>query len=84
MVREQKIVFPTNCPVCDSALVKAEGEAAWRCDNVNCPTQVVERIMHYASKDAMDIRSLGGANVQKFFDLGLLKDIPGIYHYRLG
>ncbi|OJW79549.1 MAG: DNA ligase (NAD(+)) LigA [Bacteroidetes bacterium 46-16] len=76
---EEKIKFPTHCPVCHSPLVKAEGEAAWRCDNVNCPTQVVERMIHYVSKDAMDIRNLGGANVQKFFDLGLLKDIPGIY-----
>jgi len=77
---EEKIKFPSHCPVCNSQLVKTEGEAAWRCDNVNCPTQVVERIIHYVSKDAMDIRNLGGANVLKFFELGLLKDIPGIYH----
>jgi DNA ligase (NAD+) len=48
--------------------------------NINCPAQVVERIIHFASKDAMDIRSFGDANVRKFYELGFLKDIPGIYH----
>ncbi len=77
---EQDIVFPTTCPVCDEALEKPEEEAVWRCINISCPAQVVERIIHFASKDAMDIRNLGGANVQKFYELGLLKDIPGIYN----
>ena len=54
--------------------------AAWRCISSNCPVQLAERLMHFASKDAMDVRNLGSANVQKFFDLGLLKDIPGIYN----
>jgi len=78
--KETAIVFPTHCPVCGDKLVKPEGEAVWRCVNINCPAQVVERIIHFASKDAMDIRSFGDANVRKFFDLGFLKDIPGIYH----
>lgn len=77
--KETKILFPENCPVCEDALFKPEGEAVWRCINVNCKAQVVERIIHFASKDAMDIRSLGEANVRKFFELGLLKDIPSIY-----
>jgi len=77
---EQQIQFPSHCPACNELLEKQPDEAAWRCININCPVQVVERMMHFASKDAMDIRSLGGANVQKFYDLGLLKDIPGIYH----
>jgi DNA ligase (NAD+) len=51
----------------------------WRCINIECPAQVVERIIHFVSKDAMDIKSFGEANVRKFYDLGLLKDIPGIY-----
>ena len=78
--KEEPIVFPTHCPVCGDKLVKPEGEAVWRCVNINCPAQVVERIIHFASKDAMDIRSFGDANVRKFYDLGFLKDIPGIYH----
>jgi len=76
---EKKIHFPKNCPVCNSKLFKEEGEAAWRCINIECPAQVVERIAHFVSKDAMDIRGFGDANVRKFYDLGLLRDIPGIY-----
>jgi DNA ligase (NAD+) len=76
--KETNIVFPTHCPVCGHALVKPEGEAVWRCVNLNCPAQVVQRIIHFASKDAMDIRSFGEANVQKFFDLGFLKDIRAL------
>jgi DNA ligase (NAD+) len=77
--KEEPIVFPTLCPVCRDKLVKPEGEAVWRCVNINCPAQVVERIIHWSSKDAMDIRSLGEANVRKFYELGFVKDIPGIY-----
>ncbi|MFI5188394.1 MAG: NAD-dependent DNA ligase LigA [Chitinophagales bacterium] len=77
--KEKKIHFPKNCPVCNSKLFKEEGEAAWRCINIECPAQVIERIIHFVSKDAMDIRGFGEANVKKFYELGLLKDIPGIY-----
>lgn len=76
---EKKINFPKNCPVCSSKLFKEEEEAVWRCINIECPAQVVERIIHFVSKDAMDIRGFGDANVRKFYELGLLKDIPGIY-----
>lgn len=76
---EKKIHFPKTCPVCSSKLFKEEGEAVWRCVNIECPAQVVERIIHFVSKDAMDIRGFGDANVRKFYDLGLLQDIPGIY-----
>jgi DNA ligase (NAD+) len=77
---EEVIKFPTHCPVCGEPLEKQADEAAWRCINISCPAQVVERIIHFASKDAMDIRNLGAANVLKFFELKLLKDIPGIYN----
>ncbi|MEP7143101.1 MAG: NAD-dependent DNA ligase LigA, partial [Ferruginibacter sp.] len=76
---ELKIKFPVNCPVCGHNLFKPEGEAVWRCININCKAQVVERIIHFVSKDAMDIKSFGDANVRKFYDMGLLKDVPGIY-----
>ena len=76
---EQEITFPTHCPECGDALYKPEGEAVWRCININCPAQVVERIIHFVRKDAMDIRSLGEANVRRFFELGWLSDVPGIY-----
>lgn len=77
--KEKKIVFPTTCPVCNSKLFKEEEEAVWRCINIECPAQVVERIIHFVSKDAMDIRGFGDANVRKFYELNLVKDIPGIY-----
>lgn len=76
---ERDIVFPKNCPVCKDPLFKPEGESVWRCVNINCEAQVVERMIHFVSKDAMDIRSLGESNVRKFWSLGLLKDVPGIY-----
>jgi DNA ligase (NAD+) len=76
---EKKIHFPRHCPVCGSSLEKPEAEAVWRCNNFDCPAQVVERIIHFTSKDAMDIRGFGEANIRKFVDLGLLQDIPGIY-----
>jgi DNA ligase (NAD+) len=76
---EKKILFPKRCPVCNSELYKETGEAVWRCINIECRAQVVERIIHFVSKDAMDIKTFGAANVIKFYELGLLKDIPGIY-----
>lgn len=76
---EKRISFPECCPVCNTSLIKLEEEAAWRCDNINCPAQVVEHIIHFTSKDAMDIRGLGDALVRKFYDMGLLKKVPGIY-----
>jgi DNA ligase (NAD+) len=77
--KEKKIVFPTHCPACGDELVRVPDEAVLRCVNINCPAQVVERIIHFVSKDAMDIRSFGAANVMKFFDMGFLKDVPGVY-----
>ena len=76
---ETKIIFPTHCPVCGDKLVKPEGEAVWRCVNINCEAQVVERIIHFVSKDAMDIKTFGEANVRKFYALKLITDIPSIY-----
>lgn len=76
---EVAIQFPSECPVCKSVLFKEEGEAVWRCINIECEAQVVERIIHFVSKDAMDIKSFGEANVRKFYELGLLSDIPSIF-----
>ncbi len=77
--QEKKIVFPKDCPVCKMSLFKNPEEAVWRCININCKAQVLERIIHFVSKDAMDIKSMGEANVRKFYEMNLLKDIPGIY-----
>jgi len=77
---ENDIKFPTICPDCGQPLEKPEDEAVWRCINISCPSQVVERLIHFCSKDAMDIRGMGGANVKKFYDLDIIKDIPSLYH----
>ena len=77
---EQIISFPTTCPVCEYILEKEETEAVWRCNNPNCTAQIVERMIHFVSKDAMDIKSFGDANIRKFYELGLLKNIPEIYN----
>lgn len=77
--KEKPIVFPTHCPVCGDELEKPEGEAVWRCSNINCQAQVLQRLIHFTSKDAMDIRGLGEANIIKFYDLGFLRTIPDIY-----
>ncbi len=76
---EQPILFPKNCPSCGQKIYRSEEEAAWRCINMNCPAQVLERLMHFASKDAMDIRGLGGAIIEKLNSLQLLTSIPQMY-----
>ena len=77
---EKKIAFPKNCPVCSSALYKPEEDAVWRCVSLTCPAQIVEGIIHFVSKDAMDIRSFGEANVRKFYEMELLRSIPDVYN----
>ena len=76
---EKKIEFPKNCPVCNNDLFKTEEDAVWRCVNLTCPAQIVEGIIHFVSKGAMDIRSFGEANVRKFYEMGCLKSIPDVY-----
>ncbi len=76
---EMPIVFPTHCPVCSDALFKPADEAVWRCVNISCAAQVVERMIHFVSKDAMDIRGFGEANMRRFYELGIVSTIPGIY-----
>lgn len=78
---EEKIVFPEDCPECNRPLFKTAEEAVWRCVNVSCKAQVLERIIHFVSKDAMDIRGLGESNIRKFFEMGLINSIPDIYAF---
>ncbi len=76
---EQRIEWPAECPVCKGALEKAPDDVMWRCINAACPAQAVERIIHFCSKDAMDIRGMGESNVRKFYELGIVPDLPGLY-----
>ena len=76
---EKDIPIPKECPVCHSKIVKDEGEVAIRCPNVRCPAQVKERIIHFASRDAMDIEGLGEKWVNILVDKGILSDYGDIY-----
>ena len=80
---EQPIVFPQECPVNDTEtpvlLVRAEGEAAWRCPNCVCGAQDLQRIIFHVSKDAMDIDGMGKSIVERFYELGWIRSIADIY-----
>lgn len=78
--KEKIIEFPEHCPVCDTPLVREATQAAWRCPNINCDAQVLQRIIYHVSKDAMDIEGFGKALVQKFYELGWLQNISDVYN----
>jgi DNA ligase (NAD+) len=77
--QEAKSYPPQTCPACQSNVVKEEGEVAYRCINLNCTAQVLERIMHYASRGAMDIEGLGEKNVELLYNQGLIKHFVDLY-----
>lgn len=72
-------VFPTDCPVCGSPLVRPESESVHRCLNLACPARVAGAIEHFASRGAMDIEGLGEQRVELFCELGLLRDVGDVY-----
>lgn len=76
---EKPIVFPKNCPSCDTPLIRIAGEAAWRCPNDNCHEKIMQRLIFHASKDAMDIDGMGESIIRKFYDLGWIRDMADIY-----
>jgi len=76
---ETEIKFPTGCPSCATPLIRQEEEAAWRCPNYHCEAQLVQRMIHHVSKDAMDIDGFGRSYVERFHKLGWLKSIADIY-----
>lgn len=71
--------FPEFCPVCGTAVVRSDEEAAVRCPNVNCPAQIFRSIVHFASKGAMNIDGLGPAIVEALLDSGLIKSVADLY-----
>ncbi len=73
------VIAPEYCPVCKSKLVKIEGEAAIYCENFECKAQVTNRLVHFASRGAMDIEGLGESIIQLFVEMGLLKNFADIY-----
>ncbi|VTY19248.1 DNA ligase [Streptococcus anginosus] len=76
---KEKLEIPKNCPSCNSELIHFEDEVALRCINPRCPAQIKEGLIHFASRDAMNITGIGPAVVEKLFDQQLVNDVAGIY-----
>ena len=80
--KESPFVWPTECPVCESAVFRPEGEAVSRCVNPSCPARIRESVLHFASRRAMNIDGLGEALVGHLLARGLVREIPDLYALR--
>lgn len=76
---EAMFEMPEVCPVCGAMVYREDGEAATRCTGVECPAQIARNIIHFASRDAMDIEGMGPAVVEKFLDNGIISSVADIY-----
>ena len=76
---EKEFTMITNCPICGSVLQKKEGQVDYFCLNESCPTRKIESLIHFASRDAMNIDGLGDKIMEDFFNFGFIKSIPDIY-----
>ncbi|OGW53696.1 MAG: DNA ligase (NAD(+)) LigA [Nitrospirae bacterium RBG_13_43_8] len=79
---EIPVRIPTKCPFCGFSLYKDRNEVALRCDNVSCAAQIKQKILHFASRDAMDIEGLGGSLVEQLVDRGLVRDYADLYYLK--
>lgn len=77
-------VLPSICPSCSAPVIREEGEAAVRCVNPECPAQLLRNVIHFCSRDAMDIEGLGDALVEKFISEGLISNVADIYDITAG
>ncbi|WP_432361056.1 NAD-dependent DNA ligase LigA [Sporosarcina sp. UB5] len=77
---EEPYYMPDNCPVCDSELVRIEGEVALRCVNPQCPAQMKEALIHFVSRNAMNIEGIGERVVDQLYTSGLVHDVSDLYH----
>jgi len=77
---ERPFVMPERCPVCQTAVERRDGEAVARCPNPSCPAQVLERLFHFGSRDAMDIEGVGGRLLAQMLEAGLIRDPADLYH----
>lgn len=77
--RSEPFRMPEVCPACGEPVVRLEGEVAWRCVNSECPPQMLERLTHFASRDAMDIDGLGEAIAGQLLENGLVKTFADLY-----
>lgn len=80
--RERYYPTPKECPACGSKLLNIPDEVAIRCENVGCPAQIKERLLHFASRNAMDIEGMGEALVNQLVDKKLVKDYSDIYYLK--
>ncbi len=71
--------YPGKCPACESSVVKVDGEVAIRCVNPDCPAQLLRKLIHFCSRDAMDIEGLGSAVLEQLVNEGLIKKASDIY-----
>lgn len=78
---ENSVVFkmPTHCPSCNAPVTRAEGEAVLRCTNSECPAQLLRNLIHFTSRDAMDIEGLGPAVLEQLLEAGLVNNIVDLY-----
>lgn len=78
--KDQKAyTIPTSCPVCDNPIIQFEDEVDYYCINNDCPARLVQSIVHFVSKDAMNIEGLGERNIEQFFQLGYLKTVEDLF-----
>jgi DNA ligase (NAD+) len=77
---EERFLFPDKCPVCGEKLIRPEGEVYYRCINVGCPAQIKGRILHFGSRNGMDIEGLGDVLVSQLVNEGILCDYADLYH----
>ena len=75
--------LPEQCPVCGAAVIRDEDGAALRCTGAECPAQLMRNLVHFASRDAMDIEGLGPANVENLVNAGLLNTPGDLYSLRV-
>lgn len=80
---ERQFVMPDRCPECGSDVVREEGEAAYRCTGIECPAQLFRSIVHFASRDAMNIEGLGPAIIDALLDKGFIKGVADLYYLHL-
>jgi len=76
---EEVFAIPAYCPVCGAGTIREAGEVAVRCPNISCPARLKESVLHFASRNAMDIRGLGRALVEQLVEKGLVKSVAEIY-----
>lgn len=77
--KEKKFEMPKTCPVCGAQVVREEGEAAWYCNGIECPAKLFRGILHFASRDAMDIAGLGEVIIEELINRGLVNNITDLY-----